>query len=105
MKASDHFGDLGVAMSALGCEECHHDHPFHIDGPGDPCKLTAFLALDEDVPEHTYHGDYKASCSMFAPCPCSPDFDPERAPLAQIEPIPGQVDIFGGEVPPPIAAA
>lgn len=97
MKASDHFGDLGVAMSALGCDECHNDHPFHIDGPGDPCHLTALLVCEMDVPEHTYLGDYKASCSKFAPCPCpcSPDFDPERVP---VEPIPGQVDIFGGEV-------
>jgi hypothetical protein len=96
--ASKYFGDVGVSMAALGCEECHHDHPFHIDGPGDPCKLTAFLVTEEDVPEHTYLGDGKASCSMFARCPCSPDFDPERVPLAPVVPIPGQLDVFGGVV-------
>lgn len=98
MKASAHFSDVIVAMSALGCDGCHHDHPFHIDDyRGTPCTLTALLAAEEDVPEHTYL-DGKASCSKFTPCPCSPDFDPERVPLAPVEPIPGQVDIFGGEV-------
>lgn len=97
-------GQMGDMWVAAWCDRCEWEHTWsHTERSGgegaDPCSILSALMLGvfpiEELTETTLAGPWNPrthlTCASFRPCrPCAGEEIPPG-------PIPGQLDIFGGE--------